>query len=71
MSFEIWMWRLSMVSDRTILAAMSVFEPLLIQQIKYIQFQGPDLGRVPNSIADRLDFRIVDGVLFFQDILCV
>ena len=60
-----------MVSGRMILVAMSVFEPLLIQQNKYIQFQGPDLGTDRDSISDRLDFRVVDGVLCFQDILCV
>ena len=60
-----------MVGNRTILATMSVFEPLLIHHIKYSQFQDPDLGRVHCRIADMLDFRIVDGILYFWDILCV
>ena len=60
-----------MVGNRTILATMSVFEPLLIHHIKYSQFQDPDLGRVRDKITDRLDFRIMDGVLYFWDILGV
>ncbi|KAJ8637477.1 hypothetical protein MRB53_011744 [Persea americana] len=50
---------------------MSVFEPLLIQQIKDRQFDDPELIRIRDNIAARPDFVLVTGVLYFRDRLCV
>ena len=47
------------------LIAMSVFEPMLIQQIKDKQFEDPKLVRIRDNIAVRPDFVLVEGVLYF------
>lgn len=60
-----------LVNDKGALAAMSVFEPILIQHIKDEQFTDPKLARIQDHIADRPDFHLVDGVLYFKDKLCV
>ena len=33
--------------------------------------QDPELARISEHIAERLDFRIVDGVLYYRDRLCM
>ena len=53
------------------LANMTVSEPNFIQKIKDSQLQDPDLAKIVEHILERLDFRIVDGVLYFHDRLCV
>lgn len=58
-------------SDRVMMAAMLVFEPQLIQQIKDNQFQDPDLVRIRDRIANGPDFRLEDEILYFRDRLCV
>ena len=52
------------------LANMTVSEPTFIQKIKDSQLQDPDLAKIVEYISERLDFRIVDGVLYFHDRLC-
>ena len=53
------------------LANMLVSEPSFIQKIKDNQLQDPELARISEHIAERPDFRIVDGVLYYRDRLCV
>lgn len=53
------------------LANMTVSEPIFIQKIKETQLQDPDLVRIEEHISERPDFRIVEGVLYFRDQLCV
>ena len=53
------------------LANMSVFEPTFIQKIKESKLQDPYLARIVEHIAEHADFRIVNGVLYFRDQLCV
>ena len=50
---------------------MSVSEPTFIQKIKEIQLQDPDLAKIIDYISERPVFRVVDGVLYFRDRLCV
>lgn len=54
-----------LINDKEALAAMSVFEPTLIQQIKYEQFTIPKLVIIRDHIADKPNFRLVDGILYF------
>ena len=53
------------------LASMIVTEPIFIQKIQDSQLQDPDLTKIVEHISERPDFRIVDGVLYFRDRLCV
>ena len=53
------------------LANMTVSEPTVIQKIKETQLQDPDLARITEHISERPDFRIVEGMLYFRDRLCV
>ena len=53
------------------LANMLVSEPSFIQKIKDNPFQDPMLARISEHIIERPDFRIVDGVLYYRDRLCV
>lgn len=62
---------IEMVDVMVMVAAMSVFEPILIQQINDRQFEDPELVRVKDNIATRPDFVLVEGVLSFRDRLCV
>ena len=62
---------IELVDNRIMLAAMSVFEPKLIQQIKDKQFEDPELVRIWDSITTRPDFVLVEGVLYFRDRLCI
>ena len=54
-----------------VLANISVSEPVFIQKIKESQMQDPELARVVEHLADRPDFRMVDGILYYRDHLCV
>ena len=53
------------------LANMTVSEPTFIQKIKDGQLQDPDLAKVVEHTAERPDFRMVNGVLYFSERLCV
>ena len=53
------------------LANMTVFELIFIQKIKDSQLQDPNLAKIVEHISECLDFRIVEGVLYFRDRLCV
>ena len=53
------------------LANMLVCEPIFIQKIKETQLQDPYLAKIVKHISERPDFRIVGGVLYFRDRLCV
>ena len=59
------------LSEGVMLANMSVSEPSFIRKIKDNQLQDPELAKISEHIAERPDFRIVDGVLFYRDRLCV
>ena len=69
--FRDWDLSIELVDNRILLAAMSVFEPLLIQQIKDKQFDNPKLIRIRDNIAARPDFVLVEGVPHFRDRLCI
>ena len=62
---------IKMVDNRVMVAAMSMFEPILIQQIKDRQFEDPELVRIRDNITVRPDFVLVEGVLYFRDRLCI
>ena len=49
------------------LASIIASEPAFIQKIKDTQLQDPNLAKIVKHIAERLDFRVVDGVLYFRD----
>ena len=53
------------------LANMLVTEPIFIRKIKESQLRDPDLAKIVDHIAERPEFRIVDGGLYFHDRLCV
>ena len=53
------------------LANMSMSEPSFIQKIKDNQLKNPQLARISEHITERPDFRIVDGVLYYRDRLCM
>lgn len=61
----------NLVSDKVMLATIFVFERIMIQYIKDEQFMDPKLVRIRDHIVDRPDFRLVDGILYFKDRLCV
>ena len=58
---------IEMVDNKVMVAAMSIFEPILIHQIKNRQSEDPELVRIRDNIASRLDFELVEGVLYFRD----
>ena len=53
------------------LANMSVSEPTFIQKIKETQLQDPGLAKIVEYNSKRPDFRVVDGVVYFRNRLCV
>ena len=59
------------IDDKIMLANMFVMEPEILSRIKSKQSEDPELARVIEQIDSRPDFRIVEGVLYFQDRLCV
>jgi len=69
--FRDWDVSIEVMDNQVMIAAMSVFEPLLIQQIKDRQFDDPEFARIRDNIAARPDFVLVTGVLYFRDRLCV
>ena len=62
---------IELVDNRVMLAAMSVFEPMLIRQIKARQFEDPELVRIRDNIETIPDFMLVEGVIYFRDRLCI
>ena len=54
-----------------ILANMTVSEPTFIHKIKDSQLHDPDLAKIVEHIAERPDFRMVNGILYLRDQLCV
>ena len=59
------------LSKGVMLANMSVSEPSFVRKIKDDQLQDPELAKISEHIAKHPDFRIVDGVLYYRDRLCV
>ena len=53
------------------LANMTVSEPTFIQKIKDSQLQDPYFAKIVKHISECPDFKVVDGVLYFHDRLCV
>ena len=53
--------------EGVMLANMLVFEPSFIRKIKDNQLQDLELARISEHIAERPDFRIVEGVLYYRD----
>ena len=60
-----------LVSDSMMLAAMLVVEPILMNPIKEEQFEDPNLAMIRDHIANRPNFQLVDGILYFKNRLCV
>ena len=58
-------------SDRAMIATMSAWEPELLGKVKDSQCSDPDLVRVIEHIDQRPEFRLIGGVLYHQDRLCV
>ena len=69
--FKDWDLSIELVDSRTMLAALSMFELLLIQQIKDRQFDDLELVRIRDNIAARTNFVLVESVLYFRDRLCI
>lgn len=53
------------------LASMIASEPTFIQKIKDNQLLDSNSAKIVEHIAERPDFRVVEGVLYFHDRLCV
>ena len=58
---------LQLLRKGVMLANMLVSEPSFIQKIKDNQLQDPELARISYHIAERLDFCMVDRVMYYQD----
>ena len=59
------------ISDKVMLASMFVWEPEILGKIKSRQSEHPELVKVIEQIDSMPDFRLLEGVLYFQDRLCV
>ena len=59
------------LSDRVMLATMSAWEPELLGKVKDSQHNDPKLVKVIEQIDQRPEFRLIGGVLYYQDRLCV
>ena len=53
------------------LATMSAWEPELLGKVKDSQRNDPRLVRVIEQIDQMPEFRLIGGVLYYQDRLCV
>ena len=58
-------------SERVMAANMRTWEPEILGRIKDSQKEDPKLVRLIDSITDKLEFRLVDGVLYCHDRLCI
>ena len=58
--FRDWDVSIEVVDDRVMVAAVSLFEPILIQQIKNRRFEDPELARIKDNIATRPDVVLVE-----------
>ena len=52
-------------------ANMHTWEPEILGRIKSSQTKDPELVRLLDNIVDRPEFRLIDGVLYCHDRLCV
>ena len=59
------------LSDRVFLTTMSAWEPELLGKVKDSQRNDSKLVRVIEQIDQRTKFRLIGGVLYYQDQLCV
>ena len=62
---------MKLINDKIALVTMSVFEPDLMKQTKEEQFMDPKIVKIRDNIAKKPNFRMVDGVLYFNDRYCV
>ena len=53
------------------LTTMSAWEPELLGKVRDSQRNDPRLVRVIEQIDQRPEFRLIGGVLYYQDRLCV
>ncbi|XXG53142.1 hypothetical protein AAC387_Pa03g1289 [Persea americana] len=60
-----------MLSDRVMLATMSTWEPELLGKVKDSQCNDPKLVKVIKQIDQRPEFKLIGGVLYYQDRQCV
>ena len=59
------------LSDRVMLATMSTWEPELLAEVKDSQCEDLELVKVIEQVDQMLEFKLIDGVLYYQDRLCV
>ena len=59
------------LNDKVMLASLFSSELEIIPRVKSLQSYDPNLTKIIENIADRPNFRILDGVLYCQDRLCV
>lgn len=58
-------------SDRVMLATMSKWEPELLAKVKDNQRDDPELVKVIEQVDQRPESKLIDGVPYYQDRLCV
>lgn len=60
--------KVQLVGNSVILTAMSVYDPILIKQIKD---EDPNLAKIRDHISNKPNFQLVDEILYFKNQLCV
>ena len=59
------------ISEKVMIASMAAWEPEIMNRIKECQKDDPGLQRIIEHIDDRPEFRLIKGVLYCKDRLCV
>ena len=62
---------MKLINDKIALVTMSVFEPDLMKQTKEEQFMDRKSVKIKDNIAKKPNFRMVDGIFYFNDRYCV
>ena len=58
-------------TEKVMIANMHTWELEILGRIKSSQREGHELIRLIDSMADRLEFRLVEGLLYCHDRFCV
>ena len=59
---EVWL-----ISDKVMIASITVWEPEIINRIKECQNDDSKLQRIIDHIGGRPKFRVINGVLYYKD----
>ena len=59
------------IGEEVMIASMAVWEPEIVNRIKECQKDDPGLQHIIEHIDDRPEFRLIEGVLYCKDRLCV